>query len=492
MGTISKLDKRRLPSQLLREYDIRGTFGDDLTADVAFAIGAGFATLVRRTGGERVCVGYDGRLSSPELEAAVTAGVLATGLDVIRVGRGPTPMLYFAVRHFHADGGLMVTGSHNPPDQNGFKMMYAKAPLYGDDIREIGAISAAGDFPPSDRQSSAIDRAVGTFTAYVDALRTGFSGGRPLTAVWDLGNGAAGEVVAALTSRLPGTHILINEAIDGTFPAHHPDPTVPANLVQLQEAVLAHRADLGFAFDGDGDRLGVIDGRGRILWGDQFLILLAADVLGRNPGATVIADVKASDVLFDEIARLGGRPLMWRTGHSLIKAKMAETGALLAGEMSGHIFVADRWYGFDDAVYAAVRLLEILSCSDQSLADWHDTLPQRVNTPELRIPCPADRKFAIVAEVKERLLKESAIVDTVDGVRVREVDGWWLLRASNTQDLLVARAEAGDARGLARLVAAMSRQLSASSVVLPHELRPALPDDEGHAPAGALALEASR
>jgi phosphomannomutase len=473
--SLPELRKRRLPPLLLREYDIRGTFGDDLTTDVAFAIGAGFATLIGRAGGQRVCIGFDGRLSSPELEAAAVAGIRATGLDVIRVGRGPTPMLYFAVHQFNADGGLMVTGSHNPPDQNGFKMMYARAPLYGDDIRKIGSIAAEGDFlAAAGSQGAPIDRQVGAFTAYVNALSAAFAGDRPLTVVWDLGNGAAGEVVAALTSRLPGTHILINEAIDGTFPAHHPDPTVPANLVELQEAVLHHQADLGFAFDGDGDRLGVIDGKGRILWGDQFLILLAADVLDRHPGATVIADVKASDVLFDEIARLGGRPLMWRTGHSLIKAKMAETGALLAGEMSGHIFIADGWYGFDDAVYAAVRLLGIVSRSKESLADWYDRLPQRVNTPELRVPCLADRKFTIVSEVKERLLNEGATIDSVDGVRVREPDGWWLLRASNTQDLLVARAEAADRQGLSRLGAAMSRQLAASGVALPEELRSAV------------------
>jgi phosphomannomutase len=270
-----------------------------------------------------------------------------------------------------------------------------------------------------------------------------------------------------LTARLPGEHVLLNETIDGNFPAHHPDPTEPKNLVQLQAAVAAHRCDLGIAFDGDGDRIGVVDGKGRILWGDQLMVLLAGDILKARPGATIIADVKASQVLFDEIARMGGTPLMWRTGHSLIKTKMAETGAPLAGEMSGHIFFADRYYGYDDALYAAVRLLGIVARGTTSVAEMRDLLPAVVNTPELRFPCSETRKFAAIDEVRARLRQAGAEVSDIDGVRVRTPDGWWLLRASNTQDVLVARAEARDEAGLNRLKALLVEELSRSGIAPP-------------------------
>jgi phosphomannomutase len=284
---------------------------------------------------------------------------------------------------------------------------------------------------------------------------------------WDAGNGATGEALKLLTARLPGRHLLLNEVIDGRFPAHHPDPTEAKNLTQLQDAVRREGCDLGIAFDGDGDRIGVIDGEGRILWGDQFMVFLAGDVIRSRPGATIIADVKASQVLFDEVARLGGTPLMWRTGHSLIKTKMAEVGAPLAGEMSGHIFYADRYYGYDDALYAAVRLLGIVARSDESLARMRDRLPTVVNTPELRFPCSETRKFAVIEEVRDRLRKAGADMSDIDGVRVRTPDGWWLLRASNTQDVLVARAEAKDEAGLDRLKALLTEQLSASGLAPP-------------------------
>jgi phosphomannomutase len=273
--------------------------------------------------------------------------------------------------------------------------------------------------------------------------------------------------MARLAAKLPGRHILLYETIDGRFPNHHPDPTVPANLADLQAKVSEAKADLGIAFDGDGDRIGVVDDRGRVLWGDQLLILFARDVLAERPGATVIADVKASQSLFDEIERAGGKPLMWRTGHSVIKAKMAETGAPLAGEMSGHIFFGDRYYGFDDALYAAVRVLSIASRAETSLAEMRDRLPQVVNTPELRFPCSEERKFTVVEEVARRLRQAGAEMNDIDGVRVKTADGWWLLRASNTQDVLVARCESGDEAGLERLKAALAAQLEASGVSLP-------------------------
>ncbi len=293
-------------------------------------------------------------------------------------------------------------------------------------------------------------------------------GDRSLKVVWDNGNGSAGDVLSRLVAGLPGEHVVVIGTIDGTFPAHHPDPTVPANLQQLIAEVAAHGADIGIAFDGDADRIGIIDDTGQIMFGDQLMVLLARDVLRSRPGATIIADVKASQVLFDEIARAGGVPLMWRTGHSLIKAKMAETGSPLAGEMSGHIFFADHWYGFDDALYAAVRTLGILArMGGKKLSAVRDALPHVVNTPEVRFDCDDTRKFTVIEEVAARLRAEGARVSETDGVRVLTDDGWWLLRASNTQAVLVARAEAKDAAGLERLKAALVAQLMKSGLAEP-------------------------
>ena len=419
----------RFDPAILREYDIRGVVGETLSRDDAAALGRAFGSVVRRRGGTRVCVGYDGRLTSPELEASLVEALMACGLSVLRIGLGPTPMLYYAAVSLEMDGAVMVTGSHNPPEHNGFKLMLGKASFFGDQIQGLGEIAAAGDFETG--QGSVEDRPV--FDDYVARLLEDFApGARRLSVAWDAGNGAAGEAMASLVARLPGEHFLLNEVIDGTFPAHHPDPTVPKNLAQLQACVLENGCDLGIAFDGDGDRIGAVDGMARVLWGDQLMLLFARDILRAQPGATIIADVKASQVLFDEIARAGGTPLMWKTGHSLIKAKMAELGAPFAGEMSAHLFFADRYYGYDDALYAAVRLVEILSRSDGSLAEFRDSLPHVINTPEIRFPCANDRKSAVIEEVRARLLAEGAEMIEIDGVRVRSKDGWWLLRASNT------------------------------------------------------------
>jgi phosphomannomutase len=451
---------------ILREYDVRGIVGKTLHAADAYALGRGYGSAIAGAGGKRVALGWDGRLSSPEMMAQTAKGLADSGLEVLRTGLGPTPQLYFAVRENHLDGGVMITGSHNPADYNGFKMMRAKASFWGPEIQAMGRAVAAGELVSG--TGSIGDLAVQA--AYVDRLLRDFpSGGKKLTVVWDAGNGSMGEVLVAVAKRLPGRHILLNEKIDGTFPAHHPDPTVAKNLVQLQNAVLAEKADLGIAFDGDGDRIGVVDGQGRILWGDQLVAVLASEILSRLPGSTIIADVKASQVLFDEIARMGGVPLMWKTGHSIIKTKMTETGAPLAGEMSGHIFFADGWYGFDDAMYAALRLLAILVGGSASLADFRDRMPSVVNTPELRFPCADTRKRGVVDEVKARLAAAGAKVSDVDGVRVTTADGWWLLRASNTQDVLVARCEAKDAAGLAKLQAALEAQLGLSGIALPDD-----------------------
>jgi phosphomannomutase len=452
----------RFDPSILREYDIRGIVGDTLNAPDATAIGGAFGTLVRRKGGKRVAVGRDGRLSSPDLAKACIDGLTAAGIDVVDIGLVATPMLYFAVYHLEADGGIMITGSHNPPSHNGFKMMMGKKSFYGGDIQTLGRMAAAADID-SGKGSCQQKDILGDYAA---RLLRDVKPGRKLKVAWDTGNGAVGVSIRAVVDKLPGEHFILNEKVDGTFPSHHPDPTVPENLKQLQAEVAKHGCDLGIAFDGDGDRIGAIDGKGRILWGDQLLVLWSRDVLKTHPGATIIADVKASQTLFDEIARAGGKPLMFKTGHSLIKTKMLELGSPLAGEMSGHIFFADTFYGFDDALYCGIRLLNIVAAGSASLADMRDALPQLVNTPELRFDCDDTRKFNVVDEVKERLLKAGARVNDIDGVRVNTADGWWLLRASNTQAVLVARCEARDEPGLERLMTDLKAELAASGVSL--------------------------
>ncbi|HYN38495.1 MAG TPA: phosphomannomutase/phosphoglucomutase [Rhodospirillales bacterium] len=450
-----------LDPSILREYDIRGVVGRTLTGDGVRAIGRAFGTLVVRGGGSSVAVGYDGRLSSPSLEAALVEGLVSTGVTVHRIGLGPTPMLYFAAHHLGAGGGMMITGSHNPPDYNGIKMVLAHKAFYGDAIQQLGRMVATSDFVAGDGAVESVD----ITDVYLDRLVQDFAPGRALTIAWDPGNGAAGAVLRRLCERLPGRHVLINERVDGTFPAHHPDPTVEENLDDLKACVAEHDCDLGIGFDGDGDRIGVIDADGRVVWGDQLLIILAGPILQELPGATIIADVKSSRVFFEEIERRGGKALMSRTGHSLIKSLLAETGAPLAGEMSGHIFFAHRYFGFDDALYAAVRLLAVAAASKQSIAEMLNALPKMVNTPELRIDCADERKFGVIEEVRARLRGVNGIaVQEIDGVRVNTDDGWWLLRASNTQPVLVGRCEAPDAARLARLTSELARQLSLSGV----------------------------
>ena len=450
---------------ILREYDIRGIVGGTVHAADAQAIGRTLGTLVRRKGGKRVALGYDGRLSSPELAAACIEGLTAAGIDVIDIGLAATPMLYFAVYHLEADGGIQITGSHNPPDYNGFKMMMGKKSFFGADIQKLGEMAGKGDWETGqgkvEKQSILAD--------YAARLLRDVKPGKKLKVAWDTGNGAVGVSIRSVVDKLEGEHFVLNEKVDGTFPAHHPDPTVPKNLEQLIAEVKAQGCDLGIAFDGDGDRIGAVDGQGRILWGDQLLVLWSRDVLKTHPGATIIADVKASQVLFDEIAKAGGKPMMFKTGHSLIKSKMAEIGSPLAGEMSGHVFFADTFYGFDDALYCGLRLLNIVANAEESLAEMRDGLPQPVNTPELRFDCPDDQKFGVVEKVKARLQTEGARFSDIDGVRVNTRDGWWLLRASNTQPVLVARCEAADDAGLARLMADLKAALAACGVELPDD-----------------------
>ena len=451
---------------VLREYDIRGVIGETLGPDDARAIGRGFGTRIARAGGKKVAVGYDGRVSSPVLEHALVEGLNACGIDVVRIGLGPTPMLYYAAASMpEVDGGIQITGSHNPANYNGFKMVFQGRPFFGPDILDLGVLAGKGDWVSGTGTSETVD----IMDEYVERLLRGLDGIdtaelERLAIAWDAGNGAAGPVVEKLTARLPGKHTLLFTEVDGHFPNHHPDPTEEKNLVDLRDAVAAGRLDFGIAFDGDGDRIGAIDGQGRIIWGDQLLMIYAEDLLRMAPGSTIIADVKASRALFDRVSELGGTPLMWKTGHSLIKSKMKETGSPLAGEMSGHVFFAHEYYGFDDALYAAIRLIAASARLGRSVTELRGAMPAMINTPELRFQVDETRKFAVIDEVKARLQADGADVNDTDGARVNTPDGWWLLRASNTQDVLVARAESYTEEGLSRLMAQIDAQLAASGL----------------------------
>ncbi|MBX7458847.1 phosphomannomutase/phosphoglucomutase [Qipengyuania sp. 1NDH17] len=453
-------------STVLREYDIRGIIGETLGADDARAIGRTFGSMLREEGGSRVAVGYDGRRSSPMLEHALVEGLTASGCDVVRVRLGATPMLYYAeASDEDVHGGIQITGSHNPPNYNGFKMVFQGRPFFGSDIQELGRRSAAGEWTDGAgevEEREILDEYVARMLTALDGIdATSLEGMR---IGWDAGNGAAGPALEKLVAKLPGEHHVLFTEVDGGFPNHHPDPTVEENLADLKSLVSAKSLDFGVAFDGDGDRIGAIDGEGRVIWGDQLLMIYAEDLLQSRKGATIIADVKASRALYDHVAACGGEPLMWKTGHSLIKSKMKETGSPLAGEMSGHVFFADEYYGFDDALYAGVRLMAASARLGKSVTQLRSDMPQMINTPEMRFQVDESRKFAAIEEVKERLSGTDADVNGTDGVRVNTSDGWWLLRASNTQDVLVARAESDSEAGLERLVGQIDEQLSLSGL----------------------------
>ncbi len=444
----------------LREYDIRGIVGQALGPSDAVAIGRGFATRIRAKGGHRVAVGYDGRNSSPELEAALVSGLVAGGIDVVRIGLSSTPMLYYAEATLEVDGGIQVTGSHNPPEYNGFKMVHAHAPFFGDDIQDLAALAASGAWSEGTGEVTTVD----VLDAYVGRLMAGYAGGAYRIG-WDTGNGAAGPVIEKLVQLLPGEHHVIFAEVDGNFPNHHPDPTEESNLADLKRLVTEKKLDFGLAFDGDGDRIGAVDGSGRVIWGDQILSILVEPALREHPGAPIVADVKSSQSLFDRITELGGEPVMAATGHSLMKTAMTRTGAPIGGELSGHLFFAGEYYGFDDAHYAAVRLIRAVHLSGRSLTELRDAMPALVATPDLRFPVEDVRKFAVVDEVIARLKSEGAEMDLTDGARVTTADGWWLLRASNTQAMLTVRAEAKDQAALDTLLAEVDAQLAASGVV---------------------------
>lgn len=434
--------------KIFREYDIRGIAGQDLDDTLVEVLGRAVGTYFLGRGMRDVAVGRDCRLSSPSFAAALTKGLLSTGCDVTDLGTIPTPLLYFAVFEEREEAGVMITGSHNPPEHNGFKMMAGEETLYGQSIQDIYAIMRRGRFAEGKGSAKALD-IVPRYMNYV-ASRVRLE--KKLRVVVDAGNGTGGSVAVPLLARLGCEVQALYCEMDGRFPNHHPDPTLPEAMADLIRTVRETGADLGIAYDGDADRIGVVDDLGRLIWGDQLMIVFARDILPSNPGAAVISEVKASKVLYDEIAKLGGRPIMWRTGHSLIKKKIREEKAVLAGEMSGHIFFADRWFGFDDAIYASVRLLEILARTGKKLSGLMSDLPRTFSTPEIRIYASDEVKFKIVDEVRKELAGRRKVID-IDGVRAVYPRGWGLVRASNTQAVIVLRFEAETEEELAAIQA---------------------------------------
>jgi phosphomannomutase / phosphoglucomutase len=439
-----------MSSHIFREYDIRGVAERDLTSDIAERIGRGVAELIGRNVGRapRLAVGRDCRLSGPRIHAALVQGLQRGGAQLLDVGVGPSPALYFGVHHLETDGGVMITGSHNPAPDNGFKIMIGHGSFFGAAIQELRGLvqgPALPDKPGGSLSQAPID------DAYIEKLTSGIKLGRKPKVVLDAGNGAGGPLGLRAFAALGLSPTAMFCDMDGSFPNHHPDPTVPENLTALIERVRAEKADIGLAFDGDGDRLGVVDENGEIIWGDRLLALFAGPIIAAKPGATIIGDVKCSQTLFDHVAKLGGRPIMWKTGHSLIKTKMKEEKASVAGEMSGHFFFADRYYGYDDAIYAALRMVELLTAQDQPLSQLLSALPTRHFTPELRKDCPDDKKFAVIEGLR-RALKDRGSLNELDGVRVTYTDGAWaLVRASNTGPVLVLRFEAPTAARLSEI-----------------------------------------
>src|ERR1700689_2945661 len=446
-----------LKPTIFREYDIRGIAETGLQSPDIVQLGRGLGTLLQRKSGRRINLGCDCRLSSPRLHDALLEGLLSSGCDVTDVGVVPTPLLYFSAVHLKADGAIMITGSHNPAEFNGFKTVCGSGTLHGETIQEVYKLIQENDFAAGAGTHKTIDIS----DAYLDAVAPQFQFTRRIKLVADAGNGTAGPLLHRLLERLncEVTELFFN--MDGRFPNHHPDPTVPSNLKHLQDAVIAQHADLGIAFDGDSDRIGAVDENGEVIYGDMLLLIYGREILTRKPGAIFIGEVKCSQLLYDELARLGGHPIMYKTGHSLIKAKMKEEHAELAGEMSGHMFFADRYFGYDDALYAARRLFEIVAQSGKPLSAQLDGLPKTVSTPEIRVDCPDETKFRVVAAVAEKFTKTHRTID-IDGVRVIFPEGWGLLRASNTQPVLVMRFEAGNEHSLKHYQSEIEQVLEAS------------------------------
>ena len=451
----------KINPQIYREYDIRGVVDKDLTPEIVQQLGKGFGTHMVRLGKKSLAVGRDGRLSSKAFSEALIDGLLSTGCNVVNIGVCPTPAYYFSLFHLNKDGGIMVTGSHNPPEFNGFKVSVGKSTIFGEEIQNLGRLVKEGDFVTGRGNLSETE----VIQAYQDYIKKNIRFEKKLKVVIDAGNGTGGVVAGPLLKDLGCEVEELYCEIDGRFPNHFPDPTVPDNLKHLIDRVLKSRADVGIGYDGDADRIGVVDEKGNILWGDQLMILLAREILKNQKGATFVAEVKCSQNLFTDIEKHGGKAIMWRTGHSLIKEKMKEEKAVLGGEMSGHIFFADRYFGYDDAIYASCRLLELLSKTEKKLSQLLEDVPKTFITPEIRVSCPDEIKFKVVEKVKEELRKDHSIID-VDGVRAQFGDGWGLVRASNTQPVLVLRFEALSEKRLQQIKQLVEEKVKAAVSVL--------------------------
>jgi phosphomannomutase/phosphoglucomutase len=442
--------------QIFREYDIRGIVDKDLNQDVLERIGKAYGTYIKDFGAKVVSIGRDCRLSSPDYSKAMTRGINSTGVDVIDIGMVSTPMLYFSLYNLEVGGGVMITASHNPGEYNGIKLCRGKDSVFGEQIQRIREIAEAGEFAKGKGSSSERD----IEELYVNFLKENIDMRPGLRAVVDYGNGMVGSIGPRVFREFGCDLKELYVTPDGTFPNHHPDPTVEENLAQLIETVRSGKYELGIGFDGDGDRIGVVDENGNIVWGDLLVLVFARDVISRKPGAKIIGDVKCSNRLFDGIKDAGGEAIMWKTGHSLIKDKMKVEKASLAGEMSGHIFFADKFFGYDDALYASLRILEIISRTGKSLSQLLEGVPPAISTPEIRVDCPEAVKFRAVEMVKERLGRSYRIID-IDGVRIEFPDGWGLIRASNTQPALVLRFEAQTEDRLLEIRALIEGELDA-------------------------------
>ena len=451
----------KINPDIFREYDIRGIYGSELTERDVELIGKAYSTLIKRKGGKTVSTGRDGRLSSPSLSKALIKGINSVGINVINIGIVSTPILYFSLFNLEVDGGLMLTASHNPGDYNGLKLCMGKDSLFGTEIQGLKEIIEKDDFEKG--EGSVIDQSITNM--YVKYMKDNFKFKPGLKVAIDCGNGMVGLVGPRILKEMGCNLIELYSEPDGTFPNHHPDPTVVENLKDLQKAVVENNCEVGIAFDGDGDRIGVIDEKGDIIWGDMLVLIYALNILEHNKGATVIGDVKCSSNLFDEIKRLGGNPIMWKTGHSLIKNKIKETSADLAGEMSGHMFFNDRYYGYDDAFYSALRLLEIISSTEKKVSEFLSHVPKTFSTPEIRVEAEESSKFELVSRVSKKFNDGYNVTD-VDGVRVNFPDGWGLIRASNTQPALVLRFEAQSEERLKEIKALIESKLEEAKAEL--------------------------
>jgi phosphomannomutase/phosphoglucomutase len=453
----------QLNPTIFREYDIRGVADRDFDATFARRLGQAFATLALEHGASSMSVGRDCRLSSDGYAVALIEGILSTGLGVVELGVVTTPLVYFSIFHWGLDAGIQITGSHNPADYNGFKVCLGREALHGDQIQDLRRRFETGAF----RHGAGVHERRPIVAEYQDYVVANVGRlGRPMRVVVDGGNGTGGPVAPDIYRRLGAEVIELFTDMDGHFPNHHPDPTVEENMADLIRTVVAEKAELGIAFDGDADRIGVVDASGRIIWGDELLVLYSRDVLGRNPGGTIVSEVKCSHRLYDDIARRGGHGIMWKAGHSLLKAKMKETGALLGGEMSGHMFFKERYFGFDDAIYAGARLLEVCARTGKTVAELLADLPPSVTTPEIRVDCPDEVKFAVADRVRDHFRGTGREIIDVDGVRVKFPRGWGLVRASNTQPVLVMRFEAETAAELAQYRTTVEAAVSAARSAL--------------------------